>query len=85
MSQPAWIYARFSTVEQAKGHSLERQLKGARALIKAKGWLHSPERELIDEGRSAFHGANREVGAALYDFEMKAREGHFANGAVLVT
>lgn len=84
MSQLAWIYARFSTVEQAKGHSLERQLKGARALIKANGWLHSPERELIDEGRSAFHGANREVGAALYDFEMKAREGHFANGSVLV-
>lgn len=84
MSQPAWIYARFSTLEQAKGHSLERQLKGGRALIEAKGWLYSPERELVDEGRSAFHGANREAGAALHDFEIKAREGHFANGAVLV-
>lgn len=84
MSQPAWIYARFSTLEQAKGHSLERQLKGGRALIEAKGWLYSPDRELVDEGRSAFHGANREAGAALHDFEIKAREGHFANGAVLV-
>lgn len=84
MSQPAWIYARFSTLEQAKGHSLERQLKGGRELIAAKGWLYSADRELVDEGRSAFHGANREAGAALHDFEMKAREGHFANGAVLV-
>ena len=70
MSQPAWIYARFSTLEQAKGHSLERQLKGGRALIEAKGWLYSQDRELVDEGRSAFHGGNREAGAALYDFEI---------------
>lgn len=84
MTQPAWIYARFSSLEQAKGHSLERQLQGARALIEARGWLYSPEREMVDEGRSAYHGGNRAVGAALYDFEMKARDGHFANGAVLV-
>ena len=84
MTQPAWIYARFSSLEQAKGHSLERQLKGARALIEAQGWLYSPEREMVDEGRSAYHGSNRSVGAALYDFENKARDGHFANGAVLV-
>lgn len=39
---------------------------------------------MTDEAKSAFKGANREDGAALYEFERKAREGHFANGAVLV-
>ena len=84
MTQPAWIYARFSSLEQAKGHSLERQLKGAKAFIDAQGWIHSADRQMVDEGRSAYHGSNRAEGAALYDFENKARDGHFANGAVLV-
>lgn len=84
MTQPAYIYARFSSIEQAKGHSLERQLTGARSLIERNGWLYSPEREMVDEGRSAFHGTNRAEGSALFDFEQKVREGHFANGAVLV-
>lgn len=81
---PAYIYARFSTLEQSKGDSLERQIKGARAFIEAQGWLHSLDREMIDEGKSAFHGVNRNFGSKLYDFEQKANSGHFANGAVLV-
>ncbi len=84
MSQPAYIYARFSSIEQAKGHSLERQLQGARLMVERNGWLHSPDREMVDEGRSAFHGINRAEGSALFDFEEKARDGHFQNGAVLV-
>lgn len=39
---------------------------------------------MTDEAKSAFKGANREDGAALYEFERKAREGLYANGAVLV-
>ena len=53
-------------------------------MIEAKGWLYSPAREIVDEGCSAVHDANCEAGAALYDFEIKACERHFANGAVLV-
>ncbi|HEY0315848.1 MAG TPA: recombinase family protein, partial [Sphingomonas sp.] len=84
MTLPAYIYARFSSVEQSKGSSLARQLKLGRAFIEKQKWLHSTERELIDEGRSAYHGANRAVGSALYEFEEKALAGHFANGACLV-
>ena len=84
MTLPAWIYARFSSMEQAKGHSLERQLKAGRALIERMGWLHSYEREIVDEGLSAFHGGNRAAGSALFAFEQKVHDGHFANGAVLV-
>lgn len=84
MTQPAWIYARFSSLEQSKGHSLERQLEDGRAYIHRMGWEHSPKREIADEGKSAYHGANRAEGSGLHEFEQKAREGHFNNGAVLV-
>lgn len=83
MSVPAFIYARFSTAEQSKGHSLERQLIAGRAYVLSQGWLYDRDRELTDEGKSAFHGINRAEGSALYEFERKAREGHFANGAAL--
>ncbi|WP_293984951.1 recombinase family protein [Sphingobium sp.] len=80
--KPAYIYARFSSAEQAKGFSLERQLSTARSFIESKGWHLAGE--MTDEGRSAFHGSNRDEGAALFEFEAKARSGHFSNGAVLV-
>jgi DNA invertase Pin-like site-specific DNA recombinase len=83
MTQPAWIYARFSSLEQSKGYSLERQINEGRAFIERMGWEHSAQREIVDEGKSAFHGANRSEGSLLYEFEQKAREGHFSNGAVL--
>ena len=84
MTLPAYIYARFSTAEQSKGTSLERQLTQGRKWVEENSWLYSADREIRDEGRSAFHGANRDEGAALFDFEMKARHGHFQNGTVLV-
>ncbi|OAN51836.1 recombinase family protein [Sphingobium sp. TCM1] len=80
--KPAYIYARFSSLEQAKGFSLERQLTTARSYIERKGWQLAEE--LADEGRSAFKGSNRDEGAALFEFESRARSGHFKNGAVLV-
>ncbi|WP_084491013.1 recombinase family protein [Sphingobium ummariense] len=83
MTLPAWIYARFSTMEQSKGHSLKRQINEGRAFIERMGWEHSEQREIVDEGKSAFHGANRSEGSLLYEFEQKARKGHFNNGAVL--
>lgn len=84
MGLPAYIYARFSTQEQSEGDSLNRQLEGARAFIKERKWDYALEREMIDEGKSAFHGSNRIEGAQLYQFEKKALAGHFDNGAVLV-
>lgn len=79
----AWIYARFSSDKQAEGYSLERQLTQGRAYVERMGWLHSPDREIKDEGLSAFHARNRAEGAALFDFERRAREGQFKHGVVL--
>ena len=97
MSKPAYIYARFSSQEQGQGHSLKRQLEGARRHIRENRWEYPgldndepdfsksvPERDYTDEGKSAFSGANRSAGGALYEFERKVAQGHFRNGAVLV-
>lgn len=84
MTQPAYIYARFSSLEQSRNDSVRRQLEGGRAFIERMGWEHSPNREIIDEGKSAYYGANRSAGSLLHDFEQKAKDGLFNNGAVLV-
>lgn len=73
MKQNAIIYARFSSAEQGKGFSLERQLTNGRKYVEHKGW--HLEAELADEGKSAFHGLNRAEGAALHTFEQEARKG----------
>jgi len=94
MSIPAYIYGRFSSVEQGKGTSLKRQFDACRYHIKLNGWEYprdkdgnpvaTPERDFFDEGKSAYSGANRQPGGQLYELEQKALAGHFRNGAVLV-
>lgn len=81
MSQSAIIYARFSSTEQSKGYSLERQQTLATAFATEQGWF--VEKTITDEGRSAFHGTNRLEGSALHAFELEARNGLHA-GKVLV-
>ncbi|WP_303718209.1 recombinase family protein [Brevundimonas naejangsanensis] len=73
MSQTALIYARFSSTEQAKGYSLERQISQGRKYVEAQGW--TLEKVISDEGRSAYSGANRQLGAAFYEFEHEASDG----------
>lgn len=77
----AIIYARFSTLEQRKGDSLRRQLDDCRAFCHRKGW--PVVGELIDQGRSAFKGANRAEGSELGGFEREAAQGYH-RGKVLV-
>lgn len=94
MSNPVYIYARFSSLEQGKGTSLRRQFDNARAFIEKTDWDYprdeegkptsSPDRDMADEGRSAYSGANRAPGGALYEFERQALAGHFRNGAYLL-
>lgn len=81
-TKPAYLYARFSSLNQKEGSSIERQLTYGRSFIDKHGW--TLVEELRDEGKSAFKGANRAEGSALYDFELKARNGAFRDGAVLV-
>jgi DNA invertase Pin-like site-specific DNA recombinase len=90
MSIPAYIYARFSSLEQGKGTSLKRQIADCRDRIEREGWEYPAteqeraERDYTDEGKSAYFGAHRSPGGSLFEFERKAAEGHFANGAVLI-
>lgn len=81
MSQAAIIYARFSSTEQSKGFSLERQRTYGLQFATDHGW--SVEKTITDEGRSAYHGANRAEGSAFHDFELQAKNG-LHRGKVLV-
>lgn len=69
----AIIYARFSSSEQSKGYSLERQRSLGLEFAASKGW--DVESTITDEGRSAFHGKNRLEGSALHQFELEAKNG----------
>lgn len=80
----AYIYARFSTLEQAKGSSLERQIADCRALCEKHQWQWSLDREIKDEGRSAFDGTNRAEGSALAHFEQDALNDRLLPNTVLV-
>jgi DNA invertase Pin-like site-specific DNA recombinase len=84
MTLPAFIYARFSALEQGRGKSLVRQFETGRTYAEKKGWLLDPDREISDKGRSAFHGANRAEGGALYEFERQVEKGFYRNGAVFI-
>ena len=84
MTLRATIYVRFSTQEQGLGNSKERQVHLCRKMIERHGWVESPEGILIDEGLSAFKGANRAPGGLLYKFEQEADSGMYRSGHVLV-
>ncbi|TCP92775.1 DNA invertase Pin-like site-specific DNA recombinase [Sphingomonas sp. PP-CE-1A-559] len=84
MTLPATIYARFSNADQAQGNSKARQLTLCRDMLGRHGWEGSPDRELIDEGVSAYSGANRASGGLLHTFEQEALAGRYKNGHVLV-
>lgn len=84
MTLQATIYARFSNQEQSQGSSKARQLKLCREFISEKRWESSDDRILVDEGLSAFSGANRAPGGLMFDFERRAEAGEFKGGHVLV-
>ncbi|SEM41174.1 Recombinase [Sphingomonas gellani] len=81
MPQTAIIYSRFSSAEQSKGYSLERQQTLGGQFASENGW--TVEATISDEGRSAFHGSNRLEGSALHQFELEARN-QLHRGKVLV-
>lgn len=58
----AYSYIRFSTPEQAKGGSLQRQTDLAQSYCKRRGWFLDPSLTLHDLGVSAFRGTNALVG-----------------------
>ncbi|PTW49198.1 DNA invertase Pin-like site-specific DNA recombinase [Sphingomonas faeni] len=74
-------YYRFSKHEQAEGTSIQRQREDCTEYAARNGWIITEE--LIDEARSAFTGANREIGSALYGFEEEVRLG-LRHGSILL-
>lgn len=78
----AYSYVRFSTPEQAKGRSYERQIERAQAYAKAHG-LELAEASFDDLGVSAFHGKNAETGA-LQRFLRAVQDGDIPGGSYLL-
>lgn len=78
----AVIYVRWSSAEQSRGSSRERQLEDCRRHAAAKGW--KVVAELIDEGISAFKGRHASSGK-LGRFVADVEAGAYPNGVVLLT
>lgn len=78
----AIIYIRWSSVEQSKGSSLERQRGDCRRHARLKGW--NVVDEIIDDGVSAFRGrhlASGELGRLIAQLEA----GAYPDGVILLT
>lgn len=69
----AVIYCRVSSIDQVKGDGPDRQRRNGEQYVADQGWALVDF--LNDEGKSAYHGKNREEGAALHQFELEARTG----------
>jgi DNA invertase Pin-like site-specific DNA recombinase len=78
----AVIYIRWSSAEQSKGSSLERQREDCRKHAARHGW--NVRAELIDEGVSAFKGRHAMVGE-LGRFVADVEAGAYPEGVILLT
>ncbi|MBR0552051.1 recombinase family protein [Stakelama marina] len=75
------IYVRWSSAEQSKGQSEERQLSLCRAHAQQRGW--NVVRTFIDNGMSAFTGEHRQMGE-LSKLEQEIRDKRYPNGVILL-
>ncbi|MCL1068691.1 recombinase family protein [Shewanella olleyana] len=78
-----YSYIRFSTVEQAKGQSLSRQMSYAKEVAKDKGLMLDDSLTMKDLGVSAFNKANITSGA-LGVFLKAVEKGRVPAGSILV-
>jgi DNA invertase Pin-like site-specific DNA recombinase len=84
MTKPrAYSYTRFSTMEQRKGKSLERQIEASALWCKQKSVELDTELTLHDEGVSAFRGKNADTGA-LGAFLKAVHAGSVPRGSYLL-
>ncbi|MGH6708834.1 MAG: recombinase family protein [Bradyrhizobium sp.] len=79
----AYSYIRFSTPEQAKGHSLQRQTDAAKAWAAAHNVILDDELTFRDKGVSGFTGANLETGE-LGVFLERVHDGTIPRGSWLL-
>lgn len=78
----AILYVRWSSAEQSRGSSRERQIELCREHAKKKGWRIIDT--MVDEGVSAFTGKNRSSGK-LAQFVADVEADRFPDGVVLLT
>lgn len=83
MKPKAFSYIRFSSPEQAKGNSLERQTKAARDYAAAHGLELDETLAFYDPGLSAFEGRNFREGA-LATFVAACDSGLVPHGSFLL-
>jgi DNA invertase Pin-like site-specific DNA recombinase len=77
----AYSYIRFSTPEQARGRSRQRQIERTLAYCAAMGYVL--DETLADEGVSAFRGRNKTEGA-LAGFLRAFDQGRIPPGSILI-
>ncbi|RWK15515.1 MAG: recombinase family protein [Mesorhizobium sp.] len=75
-------YARWSSGKQSQGDSLARQVSNAEAFCAQHGLTLDRDRQLVDDGVSAFKGANLE--ASLGAFVADVRSGKIPSDVVLI-
>ncbi|WP_197485274.1 MULTISPECIES: recombinase family protein [unclassified Vibrio] len=83
MAAQVYLYNRFSSVEQRKGGSLERQAEYAKNIAKKYGLKINDELIMTDEGLSAFHAKHLKRGA-LGLFMSSVESGLVDEGSVLI-
>lgn len=79
----AYSYIRFSTPEQLKGNSLQRQLDASKKYAEENGLTLDTSLNLRDLGLSAYHGAHRTKGALGLFLDLVER-GKIVKGSVLI-
>jgi len=79
----AYSYIRFSSKEQAKGDSLERQTEAAKEYAQANGLVLDTSLNMHDLGISAFKGKHKTKGA-LGNFLRLVEAGKIEKGSILI-
>lgn len=83
MPRRAYSYRRWSSPQQRRGRSAERQAEWSARVCKESGWLLDSADTYTDDGVGAFRGANSDTGA-LAAFLADVRAGLIPSGSVLL-
>lgn len=83
MRKVVYSYIRFSSAEQAKGHSMDRQMDYARKYAETNNMFLNESLTMMDEGLSAYHQTHIKRGA-FGIFLTAVESGKVPQGSVLI-
>lgn len=78
----AYPYIRWSSAAQERGHSLARQSEAIEKWLEGRGY--EVQQQIVEDGQSAFDGANLSPGGKLHQFIMDVEAGLIPAGSLLV-